>query len=149
MAVAAQGSATCEGLGVSGTHGGACGGASDGCGGPGASGTHDSACGGANGDGSVQVPDDDHGGASEVLAPTARKGRSVGGWPATVPIAVHAGAPTVAAAARVPVALTTGLAGALVPTAMEGGPTGGWERAVAPAAATAPTTLSWEVAVAA
>jgi hypothetical protein len=57
-----------------------------------------SACGGANDDDNVN---DARGGASMgALAPAVRKRRPVGGWPATVPTAMPAGAPMEAAAAK-------------------------------------------------
>jgi hypothetical protein len=83
-----------------------------------------------------------------ALVPATTKRRPVGGWPATVPKAMPAGAPTTAAATKEP----AGPARALTPAATKGGPIRGWERAAAvapavvPAAATAPTTRSQEAA---
>jgi hypothetical protein len=44
-----------------------------------------------------------------ALAPAARKREPTGGWPATMPIAVPAGAPTAATAAKEPTAPTAGV----------------------------------------
>jgi hypothetical protein len=93
-------------------------------------------------------------GPTGALTLAARRRRPVGGWPATVPTAVLAGAPMAATAAKERAAPTAGPAGVLTPAAMKGVSAEAWGRVTAvpggaPAATTTPTTHSQDAAAAA
>jgi hypothetical protein len=82
-----------------------------------------------------------------ALMSAARKRRLIGGWLATVPVTMPAGAPTAAAATKEP---TAGPVGAFVLAATKEGPIEGWGRTavVAPVVvpAGAPTTATTSTA---
>jgi hypothetical protein len=78
-------------------------------------------------------------GPAGALASAARKRRSAGGWPTMMPVAMPAGAPTTAAAAKELAAPNAGPVGVPAPAVTQGGPTRRWGCTTAVAPMTVPT----------